>query len=155
MKSKFAKVYMNIAREFSTLSYAKKLKVGAIIVKDRRIISTGYNGMPEGWDNKCESPIYEEGDYDPNIYYQTKAEVLHAESNALMKVASSNESSEGATMFCTHTPCIECAKLIVQSGIEHIYIDYKYESSKGCGLDFLDASSIDVTFMKDLDRRIL
>lgn len=154
MKKKFAKAYMEIAHTFANLSYARKLKVGAIIVKDNRIISTGYNGMPSGWNNECETPQYEEGDYEANIYYKTREEVLHAESNALMKVAASTESSEGATMFCTHTPCIECAKLIVQAGITRVYIDNRYESAKGCGLDFLRTSRIPVTYMDTLDRQV-
>ena len=152
MKPKFAKAYMKIAHTFADLSYAKKLKVGAIVVKDARIISTGYNGMPSGWDNDCEKSVIEEGDYDPKLYYKTNDEVLHAESNALMKVAASNDSSFGATMFCTHTPCIECAKLIIQSGIKSIYIDYHYNAAKGCGLRFLQQSDIRIIFMKDVDQ---
>lgn len=152
MQKKFARAYMEIAHTFANLSYAKKLKVGCIIVKDRRIISTGYNGMPSGWTNNCEEPIYEEGEYDANIYYKTKDEVLHAESNALMKVAASNDSSFGADLFCTHTPCIECAKLIVQAGIKHVYIDNRYESSRGSGIEFLRTSRVAVTYMSELDR---
>ena len=153
MQKKFAKAYMAIAHTFADLSYSKKLTVGCIIVKDRRIISTGYNGMPAGWTNNCEEPIYEEGDHDPNIYYRTKDEVLHAESNALMKVAASTESSEGADLFCTHTPCIECAKLVVQAGIRNVYIENRYESAKGCGLNFLKTSRIGVIYMTEYDRQ--
>jgi len=152
MKKKFVRAYMEIAHTFANLSYARKLKVGAIIVKDNRIISTGYNGMPSGWTNNCEEPIYEEGVHDPNIYYKTKDAVLHAESNALMKVAASTESSFGATMFCTHTPCIECAKLIVQAGIRKLYVDSSYTSSKGSGIKFLRDSKVIVTFMTEVER---
>lgn len=152
IQKKFVRAYMNIARTFADLSYARKLKVGAIIVKDKRIISTGYNGMPAGWTNTCEEPIYEEGEYDANIYYKTKNEVLHAESNALMKVAASTDSSQGASLFCTHTPCIECAKLIVQAGIIHVYIDSRYTSSKGCGIEFLRTSRVAVTYMSEVER---
>ena len=100
---------MDVAERFARLSSAQRAKVGAIIVKDKRIISIGYNGMPSGWDNDCEH----DG--------KTKPEVLHAETNAIAKVAQSNESSRGSEIFCTHLPCIECAKLIHQSGIVTVY----------------------------------
>ena len=118
MKNKFIRAYGNIAEEIATLSHSQKLKVGSIIVKEGRILSMGYNGMPAGWENQCEEPIYEEGEFEPHAWFKTRPEVLHAESNALMKVAASTESSEGAVMFCTHTPCIECAKLIHQARSE-------------------------------------
>ena len=149
MKTKFIRAYAKIAEEIASLSHSKKLKVGAIIVKDNRILSMGYNGMPAGWDNVCEAPNYEEGEFEPVITYKTRDEVLHAESNALMKVAASTESSEGAVMFCTHTPCIECAKLIHQAGIAEVYIGRSYVASKGTGADFLEQCKIPVYNLVD------
>lgn len=126
---------MQIAELTSKLSYAKRLQVGAVIVKGNQIIGTGYNGMPTGWENNCEH-VQEDGTL------KTKPEVLHAESNALTKVARSTESSEGATLFCTHAPCIECAKLIYQAGISTVYYkDYYRDDS---GLKFLNQGNINV-----------
>lgn len=132
MKEKFVKAFMDCAERFAQLSTAERAKVGAIIVKDNRIISIGYNGMPSGWDNECE----ENG--------KTKPEVLHAETNAIAKVAQSNESSRGSEMFCTHLPCIECAKLIHQSGIVTVYYREEYQAAKGTGKQFLIDSDIEV-----------
>jgi len=169
MKQKFIDYYMKVANLTSTLSYAKRLQVGAVIVNGNKILATGYNGMPSGWDNNCEkieymggstggwlSPeeIYEqwpfvEDDLDPDLGYarryrlKTKDEVLHAESNALMKVSASTESSEGATMFCTHAPCINCAKLIYQSGINNLYYRDTYRDT--AGIKFLESSGVSVT----------
>lgn len=123
---------MDCAERFAQLSTATRAKVGALIVKDNRIISIGYNGMPSGWDNVCEH----EG--------KTKPEVLHAETNAIAKVAQSNESSRGSEMFCTHLPCMECAKLIHQSGIVTVYYREEYQSAKGTGKQFLIDSGIEV-----------
>ena len=150
MKKKFLDAYMDTAKRFAELSTARRAKVGAIIVKDNRIISIGYNGMPAGWDNNCEDedrPDWAK-DYkevDP-VYLRltSKKEVLHAESNAIAKMARSPESCEGATMFCTHLPCMECAKLIYQSGISHVYYDVEYEAAKGCGKDFLKQCGVAV-----------
>ena len=136
---------MDTAKCFAQLSTARRAKVGAIIVKNNRIISIGYNGMPAGWDNNCEHEDWpdwiENGSNairDPAyVRLKTKSEVLHAESNAIAKMARSAESCEDATMFCTHLPCIECAKLIYQSGISHVYYDIEYDAAKGCGKDFL------------------
>lgn len=134
MKPKFIDYYMKIAEVTSGLSYAKRLQVGAVIVKNNQILATGYNGMPSGWENVCEHEV--EGQL------QTKPEVLHAESNSLMKVAQSTESSQGSTLFCTHAPCIECAKLIYQSGISTVY--YRDEYRSDAGLKFLRLSGVDV-----------
>ena len=134
MKPKFIDYYMKIAEVTAGLSYAKRLQVGAVIVKDNQILATGYNGMPSGWENVCEHVIDDQ--------LVTKREVLHAESNSLMKVAQSTESSSGATLFCTHAPCIECAKLIYQSGIKTIY--YKNEYRDDSGLNFLKLSGVNV-----------
>ena len=119
---------MEVAESFAKLSSAVRLQVGAIVVKDDRIISIGYNGMPSGWDNCCEEDN------------KTKPEVIHAESNAISKLARGNESGEGATMFVTHQPCIDCAKLIYQSGIATVYYKNEYRSTQG--LDFLNKSDV-------------
>lgn len=139
MKPKFIDYFMKVAELTSTLSYAKRLQVGAVIVKGNQTIGTGYNGMPTDWENTCEYTIEDAMGYDT---FKTKPEVLHAESNALMKVARSTESSEGATLFCTHAPCIDCAKLIYQSGIETVYYKETYRSEDG--LNFLRKSGINV-----------
>ena len=131
MKQKFIAAYMDVAERFAQLSSAKRLQVGAIVVKDDRIISIGYNGMPSGWDNCCEDE-----------HNKTKPEVLHAEANAITKLAKSNESGDGATLFCTHQPCIDCAKLIYQSGIARVYYKNDYRSTQG--IEFLNQSSIEV-----------
>lgn len=131
MKQKFIDAYMKVAETFANLSTAKRLQVGAIVVKDDRIISIGYNGMPSGWDNVCET--------EDNT---TKPEVLHAESNAIAKLARSPESGENADIFITHSPCIDCAKLIYQSGIATVYYKNDYRSTQG--IDFLNKSNIKV-----------
>ena len=141
MKKKFIETYMDVAERFAQLSSAKRLQVGAIVVKDDRIISIGYNGMPSGWDNECEEVV------PPNEWVEfeqlkTKPEVLHAETNAIAKLAKSSESGLGATMFVTHAPCIDCAKLVYQSGIDTVYYKNDYRSTQG--LEFLTKSKVDV-----------
>ena len=146
MKNKFIKYYMDVAQLTSTLSYATRLQVGAVIVKGHKILATGYKGMPAGWDNNCEDEIghvLDDANHIVEIRLKTKQEVLHAESNALMKVASSTESSENSTMFCTHAPCIHCAKLIYQSGIGSLYYRNTYRDT--AGLEFLEKSGVSVT----------
>lgn len=146
MKSKFIDAYMDVAARFAELSSAVRLKVGAIVVKDNRIISIGYNGMPAGWDNTCEFKNYKidgwlhdgEGSYE----LKTKPEVLHAETNAIAKLARSSESGEGATLFVTHAPCIDCAKLVYQSGISSVYYRNQYRSD--AGIEFLNKAGIEV-----------
>lgn len=158
MKDKFVNAFMDVAERFSKLSSAKRLQVGAIIVKDDRIISIGYNGMPSGWDNNCEFTVfvtkdeaqgydmlaqgYTETDQGNWTRLKTRPEVLHAESNALAKLARSSESGEGATMFITHQPCLDCAKLIYQSGISTVYFKEPYRLNSG--LDFLQKSNVEV-----------
>jgi len=140
MKTKFIDAYMDVAERFAQLSSATRLQVGAIVVKDDRIISIGYNGMPTGWDNCCEDVVRED-----EVGFQvtkTKAEVLHAETNAIAKLAKSGESGLGATMFVTHAPCIDCAKLVYQSGIATVYYKNEYRSTQG--LEFLDKSGVEV-----------
>ena len=133
---------MDCAERFAQLSHAKRAQVGALIVKDNRIISIGYNGMPSGWENECEHTIHhhELG----TTTAVTKLEVLHAETNAIAKLAQSSESGKDATLFCTHLPCMDCAKLIYQSGIITVYYREEYQSAKGTGKEFLIKSGIEV-----------
>jgi len=143
MKEKFVNAYMDVAERFAQLSSARRLHVGAIVVKDDRIISIGYNGMPAGWDNNCELEIYEEnGDDEPEIILKTRPEVLHAETNAIAKLAKSTESGSNATMFITHSPCLDCAKLIFQSGITSVFYRESYRSEDG--IHFLKQSNVRV-----------
>jgi dCMP deaminase len=143
MKQKFVDYYMKVAELTSTLSYAKRLQVGSVIVKGNKILATGYNGMPSGWDNTCETTEIVELDEKFIKQLVTKQEVLHSETNAIAKVSASTESSEGATMFCTHAPCINCAKLIYQSGINNLYYRDTYRDS--AGIRFLESSGVLVT----------
>ena len=138
---------MDVAKRFAQLSSAKRLQVGAIIVKDNRIISIGYNGMPSGWDNCCEE--WDGEDEWSNTLYKSKKEVLHAETNAIAKLAKSRESGLGATLFVTHAPCIDCAKLIYQSGITTVYYAEEYRSTQG--LLFLSKSAIEVIHLHKLE----
>lgn len=133
---------MKTAEVFAGLSHARRLHVGAIIVKDDRIISIGYNGMPAGWDNNCE--IEEPGSFGglPIPKLTTKPEVLHAETNAIAKLAKSTESGDGAAIFITHSPCLDCAKLIYQSGINSVFYRQAYRSTDG--IDFLEKSGVKV-----------
>tara|TARA_R110000868_G_scaffold29051_4_gene108063 strand:- start:1166 stop:1603 length:438 start_codon:yes stop_codon:yes gene_type:complete len=141
MKQKFIEAYMDVAERFAQLSSAKRLQVGAIVVKDDRIISIGYNGMPSGWDNCCEYEVMGDlGSHKKEL--KTKPEVLHAESNAIAKLAKSPESGEGATIFVTHSPCIDCAKLIYQGGISTVYYRNNYRSDDG--INFLTKSKVRV-----------
>ena len=138
MKQKFVNLYSDIAKRVAELSYAQRLHVGAIVVKDDRIISLGYNGMPAGWDNDCEDVLVD----GISSVLKTKPEVLHAESNAIAKLAKSNDSGDGADLFITHSPCLECAKLIYQSGISRVYYGEKYRDDSG--IKFLKKSGIEV-----------
>ena len=130
---------MRMAEELAQLSYAQRKKVGCLVVKDTQIISEGYNGTPKGFDNSCEYVNYVDEMY-------TKEEVLHAESNAITKLARSTNSSSGATLYCTLAPCFQCAKLIIQSGIERVV--YKHMNAKN-GLDILDKAGENVTQLND------
>jgi dCMP deaminase len=159
MKLKFIKLYMDWARRVSELSHARRLHVGAVIVKDDTVISYGYNGMPAGWENTCENTEYVGSDEqipspdemkrlgftgtDQGWYrLKTKPEVLHAESNAIAKLAKSTNSGLNADLFVTHGPCLECAKLIFQSGIRRVFYaeDYRDDS----GIQFLYKSGIEI-----------
>lgn len=129
MKQKFIDAYMDVAKRFAQLSSARRLQVGAIIVKDDRIISIGYNGMPAGWTNECENYFGLDLNGDPTLV--TKEEVIHAEANAIAKLAKSSESGDGATMFLTHAPCIHCAKQIYTAGIKKVYFGEPYRDESG------------------------
>lgn len=140
MKAKFKQAFMKTAYVFAELSSAIKLKVGAVVVKDDRIISLGYNGTPTGWDNTCELEII--NFQDGSVQLKTKSEVIHAEMNALMKLASSTESGKGAAIFITHSPCMECAKGIYQTGITEVYYTEAYRNVDG--IEFLQKCGITV-----------
>jgi dCMP deaminase len=144
VKQKLKQAYMKTAETFAELSHARRLHVGAIVVKDDRIISIGYNGMPAGWDNNCEDETVElYSGYEGAIHrtvLKTKPEVLHAETNSIAKLAKSNESGLGATMFITHAPCLDCAKLIYQSGISSVLYRNAYRDTGG--ISFLEKSGI-------------
>ena len=160
------KAHMQVAEVYAQLSTAKRLQVGAIVVKDDRIISIGYNGMPAGWNNNCEDKVWDTGAggwLDPDEFLErfpyveyneeaeeecryglkTKPEVLHAETNAIAKLARSNESGLNAAMFITHAPCLDCAKLIYQTGISKVYFRNHYRSEEG--ILFLLKSNVEVT----------
>ena len=141
MKPKFQRLYMTIANTVALMSSAKRLQVGAIVVKDDRVISMGYNGMPSGWDNNCEDivELHEDGGH----ILKTKPEVLHAETNAIAKLARSSESGLDSDLFVTHSPCLDCAKIIYQSGIRRVYYANNYRDNSG--LDFLQKSGIEIT----------
>ena len=165
-KQKYENLYMDLATRIAEMSYAKRLHVGSVIVKNSNIISFGWNGMPTGWDNECEDKEYMSSDaggwLDPNeieeqwpmqeqqlpkennhwrrYNLKTKKEVLHAEQNALAKLAKSTESGNGATMFVTHAPCLDCAKLIFQSGINSVLYRNSYKSDDG--INFLAKAGV-------------
>lgn len=123
MKSDLKNAFMQVAHVFAGLSKAERLKVGAIAVKDGRVLSIGYNGTPPGFDNTCED---ENGN--------TKIEVLHAEANCLAKLARCNESSENSIIFVTHSPCVECAKQMFVAGVKEVYYDIEYRDTSGITL---------------------
>lgn len=175
MKPKFIDYYMNIAQLTAKLSYAKRLQVGAVIVKGNQILASGYNGMPSGWENNCEYKDWLESDATmwldaeeiqeqwPYIEYsevddkpigryrlKSKPEVMHAEMNALMRLAASTESSIGSTLFITHSPCLECAKAIYQSGIGTVYYKHDYRSVDG--VEFLKKTGVNIKKIDDGDK---
>ena len=145
LPSKFANAHMKAAEVYSQLSSARRLQVGCVVVKDNTIIGIGYNGMPSGWDNNCEDEIIIEEDEKFIKGLKTKPEVLHAETNALAKIARSTNSSDGASMFITHAPCLDCAKLVYQSGIKSVYYRNSYKNTEG--LDFLNKCNVEVTMI--------
>lgn len=134
---------MKVAEIYSKLSCAKKLKVGAILVKDDRILSIGYNGTPSNWDNNCENKIYSFNEHETmfedengKFYLKSVPYVIHAESNCLSKMACSHESSKDSIMFVTHSPCLDCSKLIYQSKILCVFYKTPYKSDEG--INFLN-----------------
>jgi dCMP deaminase len=137
-QNKYDKAYLRIASEWSKLSYCQRKQVGAIIVRDRMIISDGYNGTPSGFENCCED---EEG--------LTQWYVLHAEANAILKVARSTQSCDNATLYITLSPCKECSKLIHQSGIKRVVYQNGYRDTSG--VDFLIKAGIEVSQIEELD----
>ena len=139
MKQKYIDAHMKAAEVYAQLSSAKRLQVGCGVVKDNTIIGIGYNGMPSGWDNTCEYTVDDAKGYDTG---KSKPEVLHAETNAIAKIARSTNSSEGAALFVTHAPCLDCAKIIHQAGINSVYYRNTYRSTDG--IDFLVKCDIHV-----------
>jgi|TARA_R110000744_G_scaffold316918_2_gene423558 dCMP deaminase len=131
------KIYMSVAYQFAKLSYAERRKVGSVIVKDEQIVSFGYNGTPHGFNNSCETLDISTGELTTNV------EVLHAESNALAKIAKSTISSKGADLYVTMSPCFQCAKLIIQSGIKNVFYAEEYRDAKG--IELLQKANINVT----------
>jgi dCMP deaminase len=146
MKEKYIDAHMKAAEVYAQLSSAKRLQVGCVVVKDNTIIGIGYNGMPAGWDNNCENETVElYSGYEGAIHrtvLKTKPEVLHAETNAIAKIARSTNSSEGAALFVTHAPCLDCAKIIHQAGINSVYYRNTYRSTEG--IAFLEKCDINV-----------
>tara|TARA_B100000929_G_C15432137_1_gene395071 strand:- start:281 stop:706 length:426 start_codon:yes stop_codon:yes gene_type:complete len=134
-QKKYDIAYLKMALEWAKLSYCKRRQVGALIVKNRMIISDGYNGTPTGFENACE---------DENNY--TKWHVLHAEANAIMKVSASTQSSEGATLYITLSPCKECSKLIFQSGIKRLVYHKAYKDNSA--LEFLKKAGLEITHIE-------
>jgi len=134
---KYDKAYMRMAFEWAKLSYCQRKQVGSLIVKDRMIISDGYNGTPTGFENDCEDDLN-----------TTKWYVLHAEANAILKVARSTQSCEGATLYITLSPCKECSKLIYQSGIKRVVYAKEYKDTTG--LEFLAKAGVTLTHLKTL-----
>ena len=150
MKQKYIEAHMKTAEVYAELSSARRLHVGCVVVKDNTIIGIGYNGMPSGWDNDCEYRNYR--DLDENYQFldedgttyslRTRPEVLHAETNAIAKIARSTNSSEGSTLFVTHAPCLDCSKIIHQAGINSVYYRNSYRDTQG--IDFLKECGINV-----------
>jgi len=137
-QQKYDVAYLRMAQEWSKLSYCKRRQVGALIVKDKMIISDGYNGTPKGFENFCED---EEG--------YTKWYVLHAEANAISKVASSTQSCHGATLYITMSPCQQCSKLIHQAGIKRLVYFNEYKDNSG--VKFLEKAGVSITHVQDLE----
>ena len=137
-QEKYDKAYLKMANTWGQLSYCDRKKVGALIVKDRMIISDGYNGTPSGFENVCEDEEH-----------FTKWYVLHAEANAITKIASSTQSSDGATLYISLSPCKECSKLIHQAKIKRVVFNKAYKDTSG--LDFLEKAGIEITHIADLD----
>ncbi len=136
-QKKYDKAYLKMAQEWAKLSHCKRKKVGALIVKDKMIISDGYNGCPSGFENNCEDEM---GD--------TKWYVLHAEANAILKCARHGKSCEGATLYVTLSPCQDCAKLIHQAGVKRVVYIEEYKDTTG--LDFLKKANVELSHFQDV-----
>jgi dCMP deaminase len=135
---RYDKAYLRLAKSWASLSYCKRKQVGAIIVKDAIIISDGYNGTPAGFDNCCEN---ESG--------ETHWYVLHAEANAILKVARSTNNCKGATLYLTHSPCKDCSKLVLQSGISRLVYQEAYKDTSG--IDFLESAGLEILKIVNID----
>jgi dCMP deaminase len=135
---RYDKAYLRLAKSWASLSYCKRKQVGAIIVKDAIIISDGYNGTPAGFDNCCENEAGETHWY-----------VLHAEANAILKVARSTNNCKGATLYLTHSPCKDCSKLVLQSGISRLVYQEAYKDTSG--IDFLESAGLEVLKIVNID----
>ena len=140
---KYDKAYLRMATEWAKLSYCKRRQVGALIVKDRMIISDGYNGTPTGMENNCEEWNEEKGEH------VTKWSVLHAEANAILKLASSTHSCDGATLYLTMSPCKDCSKLIHQAKIKRLVYMMRYKDSSG--LDFLERAGVETVQIEEIN----
>jgi dCMP deaminase len=134
---------MKAAYAYAECSTAEKLKVGCVLVKDHRIISIGYNGMPSGWTNECETQFMTGNGTADHIELITKPEVIHAEANAVAKLARSNESGEGSVAFITHAPCLSCAKMLYSAGVSEVVYSQSYRETEG--VDFLEKCGIPVS----------
>jgi dCMP deaminase len=137
-QSRYDRAYLRLAKSWASLSYCTRKQVGAIIVKDAIIISDGYNGTPAGFDNCCENEAGETHWY-----------VLHAEANAILKVARSTNNCKGATLYLTHSPCKDCSKLVLQSGIERLVYQEAYKDTSG--IDFLRSAGLEVVKIENID----
>lgn len=170
MKQKYIDLYIDWAKRAAQLSSARRLKVGAIIVKDDTVISYGYNGTPPDWDNNCENQVWmpegeeskltpeqldslwpyievsADGSYVGRYALTTKPEVLHAERNAIDKLARGLGGGQGSSLFVTHGPCLECAKSIYRAGIKEVFYEHTYRSTEG--IEFLQKSGVTVTQIK-------
>jgi dCMP deaminase len=137
-QSRYDRAYLRLAKSWASLSYCQRKQVGAIIVKDSIIISDGYNGTPAGFDNCCE-----------NDSGETHWYVLHAEANAILKVAKSTNNCKGATLYLTHSPCKDCSKLVLQSGISRLVYQEAYKDT--AGIDFLQSAGLEVLKIENID----
>ena len=143
MKPKHIRAHMRAAYAYAECSTAEKLKVGCVLVKDHRIISIGYNGMPSGWTNECETQFMTGNGTSDHIELITKPEVIHAEANAVAKLARSNESGEGSVAFITHAPCLSCAKMLYSAGVSEVVYSQSYRNTEG--VNFLEKCGIPVS----------
>ena len=143
MKPKHIRAHMRAAHAYAECSTAEKLKVGCVLVKDHRIISIGYNGMPSGWTNECETQFMTGNGTADHIELITKPEVIHAEANAVAKLARSNESGQDSVAFITHAPCLSCAKLLYSAGVSEVVYSQSYRDT--VGVDFLETCGIHVS----------